>query len=140
MRDAGTANGCLFRFRHYHKALRPGSHQPRCYSIGRRLRRALRAEITAPEMNRSITAFEQDIATGRWQRPAYTIAAVEQRAEELSAGHSAALGCRTLAIIEIKQYVLRRIGEARPPGGLSGAVPSLFASLAPFRGLFHPGC
>ena len=43
-------------------------------------------------------AFEEDIATGRWQRPAYTAATVEQKAEELSAGHSAVLGCRTKAV------------------------------------------
>ena len=63
--------------------------------------KAFRAEITAAEMNRSITVFEQDIATGRWQRPAYTAATVEQKADELSAGHSAILGCRTLDIIQV---------------------------------------
>jgi len=63
--------------------------------------KAFRAEITAAEMNRSIAAFEQDITTGRWQRPAYTAAAVEQKADELSAGHSATLGCRTLDIIHV---------------------------------------
>jgi predicted nucleic acid-binding protein len=63
--------------------------------------KTFRAEITAAEMNRSITAFEQDIATGRWQRPAYNVAIVEQKTEELSAGHSATLGCRTLDIIHV---------------------------------------
>ena len=63
--------------------------------------KAFRAEITGAEMNRSITVFEQDIATGRWQRPAYTAATVEQKADELSAGHSAILGCRTLDIIHV---------------------------------------
>jgi len=63
--------------------------------------KAFRAEITAAEMNQSITVFEQDIATGRWQRPAYTAATVEQKADELSAGHSAILGCRTLDIIHV---------------------------------------
>ena len=63
--------------------------------------KAFRAEITAAEMNQSIAAFEQDIATGRWQRPAFTAATVEQKADELSAGHSAALGCRTLDIIHV---------------------------------------
>ncbi len=64
--------------------------------------KAFRAEITAAEMNQSIAAFEQDIATGRWQRPAYTAATVEQKADELSAGHSAVREinlcnhCRTL--------------------------------------------
>jgi len=57
--------------------------------------KAFRKEITAAEMNQSIAAFEQDIATGRWQRPAYPTAAVEQEADERSASYSATLGCRT---------------------------------------------
>lgn len=63
--------------------------------------KSFRGEITAVEMNQSIAAFEQDIAAGRWQRPTYTAAGVEQKAEELSAGHSAMLGCRTLDIIHV---------------------------------------
>ena len=63
--------------------------------------KAFRVEITAAEMNQSIAAFEQDIATGRWQRPVYTAATIEQKAEELSAGHSATIGCRTLDIIHV---------------------------------------
>jgi predicted nucleic acid-binding protein len=63
--------------------------------------KACRAEITAAQMNQSIAAFEEDIASGCWQRPAYTAAAVEQKAGELSAGHSATLGCRTLDIIHV---------------------------------------
>ena len=63
--------------------------------------KAFRVEITAAEMDQSIAAFEQDVATGRWQRPAYTAATVEQKAEDLSAGYSAALGCRTLDIIHV---------------------------------------
>ena len=51
--------------------------------------KAFRGEITQAEMTQSIAAFEQDLATGRWQRPTYTAAAVEQKAEEPSAGHSA---------------------------------------------------
>ena len=62
---------------------------------------AFRAEISAAEMNQSIAAFEQDIATGRWQRPTYTAATVEQKVDELSAGYSATLGCRTLDIIHV---------------------------------------
>ena len=38
---------------------------------------------------------------------------------------------------EIRKYALSRIGEASRPGGLIGGTLSLFASLAPFRGLFH---
>jgi predicted nucleic acid-binding protein len=63
--------------------------------------KAFRAEITPVEMSQSIAAFEQDIATSRWQRPPYTAEAVEQKAEELSAGRSATLGCRTLDIIHV---------------------------------------
>jgi uncharacterized protein len=49
----------------------------------------------------SIAAFEQDIAANRWQRPAYSAAVIEQKAAELSADHSATLGCRTLDIIHV---------------------------------------
>jgi predicted nucleic acid-binding protein len=63
--------------------------------------KAFRAEITQSEMNQSIAAFEQDISTGRWQRPAYTVPAVEHKAEELSAGFTAKLGCRTLDILHV---------------------------------------
>ena len=38
---------------------------------------------------------------------------------------------------EIKKYVLSRIGESSRPGSLIGGILSLFASLAPFRGLFY---
>jgi len=38
---------------------------------------------------------------------------------------------------EIKKYVLSRTGESSRPGSLIGGTLSLFASLAPFRGLFH---
>ena len=68
--------------------------------------KAFRAEISTTEMNQSIAAFEQDLAAGRWQRPVYNAAAVEQKAEELSAGHSAALGCRTLDIIHVAAALL----------------------------------
>jgi hypothetical protein len=63
--------------------------------------KAFRAEITAAEMNQSIAAFEQDLAPGRWERPAYTATSIEQKADELPAGHSPTLGCRTLDIIHV---------------------------------------
>ena len=144
MKDAVTADGRLFRLRHHRKAVRPGSHQPRCYSAGWLLccallpyvltqwqelevknairLKAFRAEITAAEMNQSIAAFEQDIATGRWQRPAYTAATVEQKADELSAGHSAALGCRTLDIIQIAAALVLGATEFVTFDGRQGAL------------------
>jgi predicted nucleic acid-binding protein len=63
--------------------------------------KVFRKEITPAEMGQSISAFEQDIATGRWQRPAYSAAVVEQKADELSFDHSAIFGCRTLDIIHV---------------------------------------
>jgi predicted nucleic acid-binding protein len=68
--------------------------------------KAFRKEMTALEMNRSIAAFEQDIAIGRWQHPAYFAAAIEQKAEQLSANHSAVLGCRTLDIIHVAAAIV----------------------------------
>src|ERR1043165_1629198 len=84
--------------------------------------KAFRAEITAAEMNQSIAAFEQDIATGRWQRPAYAAAAVEQKADELSAGHSATLGCRTLDIIHVAAALVLGIKEFVTFDGRQGAL------------------
>ena len=68
--------------------------------------KAFRKEISAAEMSQSIGAFEQDVAMGRWQRPLHTAATVEQKAEELSASHSAILGCRTLDIIHVAAAVV----------------------------------
>jgi len=84
--------------------------------------KAFRAEITAAEMNQSIAAFEQDIATGRWQRPAYTAATVEQKADELSAGHSAVLGCRTLDIIHVAAALVLGTTEFVTFDGRQGAL------------------
>ena len=63
--------------------------------------KAFRGEITSAEMSQSIAAFDHDRASGRWQRPLYASAAVEQKTEELSAAHSATLGCRSLDIIHV---------------------------------------
>ena len=63
--------------------------------------KGFRAEITPAAMTQSIAALEQDSVAGRWVRPGYTVADVEQKAEELSAGHAATLGCRTLDIIHV---------------------------------------
>jgi predicted nucleic acid-binding protein len=84
--------------------------------------KAFRSEITSAEMNQSITAFEQDIATGRWQRPAYSAAAVEHKAEELSAGHSAMLGCRTLYIIHVAAALVIGAKEFVTFDGRQGAL------------------
>jgi predicted nucleic acid-binding protein len=87
--------------------------------------KAFRAEITLAEMNQSIAAFEQDIATGRWQRPAYTAGTVEQKADELSARHSAVLGCRTLDIIHVAAALVLGSTEFVTFDGRQGALAKL---------------
>lgn len=84
--------------------------------------KAFRKEITAAEMNQSIAAFEQDIATGRWQRPVYTAATVEEKTEELSASHSAILGCRTFDIIHVAAAVVIGAREFVTFDGRQGAM------------------
>ena len=84
--------------------------------------KVFRKEITEAEMNQSIAAFEQDIATGRWQRPVYTVAIVEQKADELSASHSAVLGCRTLDIIHVAAAVVIGAREFVTFDGRQGAM------------------
>lgn len=73
--------------------------------------KAFRREILPTEMTQSIAALEQDIGAGRWVRPGYTVAAVEQKAEELSAGHAAAIGCRTLDIIHVAAALVMEAKE-----------------------------
>jgi predicted nucleic acid-binding protein len=84
--------------------------------------KAFRKEITAVEMNQSIAAFEQDIAAGRWQRPDYTASTIEQKADELSASHSAILGCRTLDIIHVAAAVVIGAREFVTFDGRQGAM------------------
>jgi predicted nucleic acid-binding protein len=83
--------------------------------------KTFRNEISAAEMNQSIAAFEQDITSGRWQRPAYTASVVEQKADELSASYSAILGCRTLDIIHVAAVVVG-VKEFVTFDGRQGAV------------------
>jgi hypothetical protein len=84
--------------------------------------KAFRKEITEGEMNQSIAAFEQDIATGRWQRPVYTAATIEQKGDELSASHSTILGCRTLDIIHVAAAVVIGAKEFVTFDGRQGAM------------------
>ncbi|HXI73355.1 MAG TPA: type II toxin-antitoxin system VapC family toxin [Verrucomicrobiae bacterium] len=60
-----------------------------------------RREITADELHASLSAFDEDIATGRWQRPDYSLAEIHDRAAQLSARHAAEIGCRTLDIFHV---------------------------------------
>jgi len=84
--------------------------------------KAFRKDITAAEMTQSIAALEQDIAAGRWQRPVYETARVEQKAEELSAMHSAILGCRTLDIIHVAAAVVIGTKEFVTFDGRQGSI------------------
>ena len=68
--------------------------------------KVFRNEITSAEMNRSIAAFEQDIATDPLATSRLCCCRVEQIAEELSARHSVIIGCRTLDIIHVAAAVV----------------------------------
>jgi hypothetical protein len=68
--------------------------------------KAFRNEITAEEMNQSISTFQQDVSTGLWQRPEYIAVIVEQKAQELSARHSKVIGCRTLDILHVAAAIV----------------------------------
>jgi predicted nucleic acid-binding protein len=84
--------------------------------------KSFRREITSAEMNQSIAAFEQDVRSGRWQRAAYTAAAVEQKAEELSASQSGILGCRTLDIIHVAAALVIGVREFVTFDGRQGVL------------------
>jgi predicted nucleic acid-binding protein len=84
--------------------------------------KAFRREITEAEMNQSIAAFEQDVIAGRWQRPLYSAATVEQLAEKLSSSHSAILGCRTLDLIHVAAAVVIGAKEFVTFDGRQGAM------------------
>jgi len=73
--------------------------------------KVFRREITPTEMTQSIGAFDQDIADGRWRRSNYAAEAVELKAAELSAGHAATLGCRTLDIIHVAATLVIGVRE-----------------------------
>lgn len=63
--------------------------------------KTFRREITPDELRASLAAFDEDITTNRWQRPAYALADVHDRAAQLSARHAAEIGCRTLDIFHV---------------------------------------
>jgi predicted nucleic acid-binding protein len=60
-----------------------------------------RREITAEELRASLAAFDEDIATKRWQRPDYRLTDIHDRAAQLSALHTGETGCRTLDIYHV---------------------------------------
>ena len=63
--------------------------------------KAFRREIAPGEMARSLAAFDQDIAAGRWIRLSCSAATAERKVEDISSIHAAVVGCRTLDIIHV---------------------------------------
>jgi predicted nucleic acid-binding protein len=63
--------------------------------------KAFRKEISIAEMQASLAAFEEDIQSGRWEKPEYSEAAVWRFARELSDNHAMKIGCRTLDILHV---------------------------------------
>ncbi len=65
-----------------------------------RLKR-FRGEITPAQETAVLRAFMADVDAGRLARPDYDLADVFIRAEQLSARHSASIGCRSLDLLHV---------------------------------------
>jgi predicted nucleic acid-binding protein len=65
-----------------------------------RLKR-FRGEITRAQETLAIRAFEADVHSGRFSRPAYDIGTVFGRAEHLSGRHSGDIGTRSLDLLHV---------------------------------------
>lgn len=60
-----------------------------------------RKEMTAAELKAGLRNLHSDLEEGFFQRAVYDPVEVFHRAEELSARHASAIGCRTLDIIHV---------------------------------------
>jgi predicted nucleic acid-binding protein len=60
-----------------------------------------RGEISEPAMRAALRDFQTDIDEGRFERPAYELAAVFHRAETLSRMHTVATKCRSLDLLHV---------------------------------------
>ena len=65
-----------------------------------RLKR-FRGEITRAQETLAIRAFEADVHSGRFSRPAYDIGTVFGRAEHLSGRHSGDIGTRSMDLLHV---------------------------------------
>jgi len=85
------ATGEPFAFSHLHEIEIPNAI---------RLKR-FRREITRAEETAALRAFEADVSSGRFARPAYDLDAVFIRAEQLSGRHSGDIGTRSLDLLHV---------------------------------------
>jgi predicted nucleic acid-binding protein len=60
-----------------------------------------RGELTEREATLALGDFEADIGAGRYERPAYDLAAVFARAEVLSRNHALTTKCRSLDVLHV---------------------------------------
>ena len=60
-----------------------------------------RGELTARETTMALSDFQSDIDAGRYERPAYDLAAVFARAEVLSRDHAVLTKCRSLDVLHV---------------------------------------
>lgn len=65
-----------------------------------RLKR-FREEITRAEETAALRAFEADVSSGRFARPAHDLSAIFLRAEQLSERHSGNIGTRSLDLLHV---------------------------------------
>jgi predicted nucleic acid-binding protein len=73
--------------------------------------RAQRGEMSRADLQRTLQAFESDLASGILHRPAYDLAEIYRHAEELSALYAASYACRTLDILHIAAALTLRATE-----------------------------
>ncbi|MDD5200416.1 MAG: type II toxin-antitoxin system VapC family toxin [Terrimicrobiaceae bacterium] len=64
-----------------------------------------RGEMTAVQLKSALRIFQTDIAAGRFQRPAYDLAAVFHRAEELSRKYTSQTKSRSLDVLHVAAAV-----------------------------------
>jgi len=60
-----------------------------------------RGELTERETTLALGDFQTDIRAGRYERPAYDLAAVFARAEVLSRNHAVPTKCRSLDVLHV---------------------------------------
>lgn len=85
------AVGEPFLFSHFHEIEIPNAI---------RLKR-FRGEISRAQESLAIRAFEADVRSGRFTRPAYDLGTVFGRAEHLSGRHSGHIGTRSLDLLHV---------------------------------------
>ncbi len=73
--------------------------------------RAQRGEMSKADLQRTLQAFESDLASGILHRPTYDLVEIFRHAEELSALYASKYACRTLDILHVAAALTLRATE-----------------------------